>query len=233
MSMAWIKMLLEVTCFTLLNFFAYRTLIPHIIAVSDLPIEAAYFYSVGAFVLVPMFLWTAWNLSRNGEGIAIKRILINARVTKLSGKDWFWTIGTFLGLSMASALIAKVLMPKLGMDATPFFFQNMPLSPDMLWLLYWWPLFFFFNIFGEELFWRGYILPRQEQLNSKYAWAFNGFLWLVWHLPMGLDLVLAALPTIFILPAISQLRKTTTIAIIVHALFGAFGFLVLAFGLIH
>ena len=27
----------------------------------------------------------------------------------------------------------------------------------------------FFNIFGEEFWWRGYILPRQELVMGKYA----------------------------------------------------------------
>ena len=53
----------------------------------------------------------------------------------------------------------------------------------------------------------------------------------IWHLPMGLNLILSALPIFFILPAIVQIRKNTTISIIIHFVFGAFGFLALAFGL--
>ena len=50
---------------------------------------------------------------------------------------------------------------------------------------------------------------------------------------MGFDLVIAASPIFFILPAIVQIRKNTTIAIILHAVFGAFGFLALALGMVH
>lgn len=50
---------------------------------------------------------------------------------------------------------------------------------------------------------------------------------------MGLDLVFASGPIFFILPAIVQLRKNTTIAIVVHAVFGAFGFLALALNLVQ
>ena len=124
-------------------------------------------------------------------------------------------------------------MPKLGFDATPFFFQNMPLSKSNFWILYVWPLFFFFNIFGEEFLWRGYIQPRQELLNKKYTWLVHGILWAFWHLPMGLDLIFSALPILFILPAIVQIRKNTTVSIIIHFVFGAFGFLALALGFVH
>ena len=61
----------------------------------------------------------------------------------------------------------------------------------------------------------------------------HGLLWATWHLPMGLDLILASVPIFFILPAVVQLRGNTSIAIIVHTVFGAFGFLALALRAIH
>jgi len=124
-------------------------------------------------------------------------------------------------------------MPIFDLDASPFFFKNMPLSDEYFWILYIWPIFFFFNIFGEEFFWRGYIQPRQELLNGKLTWLVHGLLWAFWHLPMGFDLIMASIPIFFILPAVVQIRKNTTIAIIVHVVFGAFGFLALSLGLVH
>jgi membrane protease YdiL (CAAX protease family) len=151
----------------------------------------------------------------------------------MSKKDWIWTIFTFLLLCLASFLIAKVLMPQMGLDATPFFFRNMPLDSGRMWILYVWPLFFFFNIFGEEFLWRGYIQPRQELLHKKWTWFFQGIFWAVWHIPMGFDLIFASLPIFFILPAVVQIRQNTTIAIVVHAIFGEFGFLAISFGGVH
>jgi len=109
----------------------------------------------------------------------------------------------------------------------------MPLNDEHYWILYVWPAFFFFNIFGEEFFWRGYIQPRQELLTKNWTWFVHGILWACFHIPMGLDLVFAASPIFFILPAVVQIRKNTTIAIIVHAVFGAFGFLALSLGMVH
>jgi membrane protease YdiL (CAAX protease family) len=87
----------------------------------------------------------------------------------------------------------------------------MPLNDKYFWIIYVWPVFFFFNIFGEEFLWRGYIQPRQELLNKKFTWLVHGLLWARWHLPMGLDLIFSALPIFFILPAIVQIRKNTSV----------------------
>ncbi|MBN1849726.1 MAG: CPBP family intramembrane metalloprotease [Deltaproteobacteria bacterium] len=136
-------------------------------------------------------------------------------------------------MSFLSFLIAKIVLPILNLDAAPFFFKNMPLSDKYFWILYVWPIFFFFNIFGEEFLWRGYIQPRQELLNKKHTWLVHGLFWAFWHLPMGLDLIISAIPILFVLPAIVQIRKNTTISIIIHFVFGSFGFLALALGLVH
>jgi membrane protease YdiL (CAAX protease family) len=218
---------------TMLNFAACRWAIPFLEANTAWPVEIVYFISVGGMVLAPMFfvaLYLTWREIRPAGRAALSRRM---RVYKLSGRDWVWTLVTFVSLCIASFFIAKVLMPGLGLDATPFFFRNMPLDGDHLWILYTWPVFFFFNIFGEELYWRGYLQPRQELHLGKWTWLFHGLFWAVWHLPMGLDLVVASLPVFFILPAVVQRRCNTTIAIVVHAVFGAFGFLAIAFGGIH
>ena len=229
----WFELLLLFGIPTVFNFIACRLFIPLLSATPVFPIEVNYFRSVGGFVLMPMF-FAAICLSRREAGsYKLSPLLARMRVKNLSLADTFWTIATFLLLVLASYLIAKIIMPRMGMNAMPFFFQNMPLNEKNMWILYLWPLFFFFNIFGEEFFWRGYIQPRQELLNKKWTWLVHGLLWAFWHLPMGIDLIVASTPIFFILPAVVQIRKNTTIAIIVHFIFGAFGFLSLALGFVH
>ena len=41
-----------------------------------------------------------------------------------------------------------------------------------------------FNIGGEELWWRGYVLPRQELAFGRITWVVHGLLWSVFHLFM-------------------------------------------------
>jgi membrane protease YdiL (CAAX protease family) len=218
---------------TALNTFAFQVAIPAVNAWEVLPIEVTYFLCMGVLVLVPMFIWALHLSGREIGSFRARDILERMRVHRIKGQDWLWTTATFVALVSASFLIAKILMPQLGLDATPFFFGNMPLAPEHRWILAVWPAFFFFNIFGEEFLWRGYIQPRQELLTGKWTWLVHGLLWATWHLPMGLDLILASLPIFFILPAVVQVRRNTSIAIIVHVVFGAFGFLALALGAIH
>lgn len=218
---------------TILNSVACQFAIPYLDSKQILPIEVNYFLSVGLLVLAPMFFWALYLSGKDIGSSTVKDLLTRMRVKKISGSDWLWTIGTFIALSLASFLVAKIVMPKLGFDATPFFFQNMPLDNEHFWILYVWPLFFFFNIFGEEFLWRGYIQPRQELLTKKWTWLVHGLCWAFWHIPMGFDLIFAALPIFFILPAVVQVRRNTTIAIVVHAVFGGFGFLALALGAVH
>ncbi len=215
---------------TLLNYIACQIAIPYLGRNSSLPIEIVYFICVGGMVLVPMFFMAIFFSKKESASNNLRAIFERMRIKRLSKKDWVYTVASFVLLSLSSFLIAKILMPKLDMNATPFFFRNMPLSDENRWILYAWPIFFFFNIFGEEFYWRGYIQPRQELQLGKWTWLVHGIFWAVWHLPMGLDLVLASAPIFFFLPLVVQLRKNTSIAIVVHAVFGAFGFLALALG---
>jgi membrane protease YdiL (CAAX protease family) len=229
----WSDLILLFGIPTVLNYFASQIVIPFIDRQHIFPIEVTYFISVGLLVLVPMFFGAIYLSGQDIGSHNFKELLIRMRIKKPSFTDLIWTGCTFIFLVLTSFVIAKIIMPKLGFDATPFFFRNMPLNDDHLWILYIWPIFFFFNIFGEEFYWRGYIQPRQELLNKNWTWLVHGLLWAAWHLPMGLDLIFAATPIFFILPAVVQIRKNTTIAIIVHFIFGAFGFLSLSLGTIH
>ncbi|MGD2067932.1 MAG: CPBP family intramembrane metalloprotease [Gemmatimonadota bacterium] len=218
---------------TVLNAVACLVAIPLLDAWGRLPIEVSYFLSVGLLVLAPMFVGALVLSGREAGSYRLSVFLPRMRVRRIRSTDWTWIAASFAGLSLASFLIARILMPRLGMDAKPFFFRDMPLGREQMWLLAVWPVFFFFNIFGEEFLWRGYIQPRQELLTGRWTWLVHGLLWALWHTPMGLDLIVASLPIFFILPAMVQITENTSTAIVVHAAFGAFGFLALALGLLR
>lgn len=42
------------------------------------------------------------------------------------------------------------------------------------------------NIFGEEPWWRGYVLPRQELFFGRATWAVHGVFWSLFHLFIGM-----------------------------------------------
>jgi membrane protease YdiL (CAAX protease family) len=230
--LAWSGLLVLFGVPTLFNLVACQLAIPFLVTRLAWPSEAAYFAAVGILVLAPMFFAALYLGRRELKTSSAADLMARLRLRSLSAGDWIWTIGGFVGLCLASLALANWVLPLLDMPAKPFFFQNMPFDAGHRWLLVVWSLYFFFNIFGEELYWRGYILPRQEGLNGGWTWAVQGLLWAIWHLPMGVGVVVSTLPTLFILPAIAQIRKNTAITLIIHAVFGAMGFLTLAFGLI-
>ena len=231
--LTWSRLVLLFGIPALLNEIACAAAIPFLHNNTSLPIEICYFLSVGLLVLVPMFFGALWLSGKDTGSYKLSVLLERMRIRKLSAPDVMWTIGGFVFLSLTSFLIAKIILPMINIDAAPFFFKNMPLKNGYMYILYVWPLFFFFNIFGEEFLWRGYIQPRQELLNGKWTWLVHGLFWAGFHIPMGFDLMLSASPIFFILPAIVQLRKNTSISIIIHFVFGAFGFLALALGAVR
>jgi membrane protease YdiL (CAAX protease family) len=91
-------------------------------------------------------------------------------------------------------------------------------------------LYLFFNIFGEELLWRGFLLPIQEVYFKKYAWFLNGIFWLAFHLLFGIS-VFIMLPLLFILPYLVQRQKNTWVGIIIHSFTGLIGFFSLINGI--
>jgi membrane protease YdiL (CAAX protease family) len=55
------------------------------------------------------------------------------------------------------------LCAALGLNSAPPFARNVqPLTSDRLWLLGLWAAYWPINIFGENLVWRGILLPWEE-----------------------------------------------------------------------
>ena len=75
----------------------------------------------------------------------------------------------------------------------------------------------FFNIFGEEFWYRGWMLPRQEIAFGKYAWLVNGLMFNFQHIYMAWSLI-AMLPGSLIVAYIVQRRKKTWMSVIFHGL---------------
>jgi membrane protease YdiL (CAAX protease family) len=86
----------------------------------------------------------------------------------------------------------------------------------------------FFNIAGEEFWWRGYLLPRQELTHGRWAWLVQGLLWTLFHVFKWWD-VIGLLPVCLIITFSAQRMKNNWPAFIAHYLVNGMGFvLVLA-----
>ncbi len=186
---------------------------------------------------------------RDGYAGSWPEIKARFRLSRMTGKDWLWAIAalllTFLSIGAIQQFTAIPLIKALPGITPPDFFPpwNKPgiafdvgLYTDYIGV----PIkgnwgvaalvlvMFFFNIFGEELWWRGYILPRQEKAHGAWAWLVNGMLWLLWHVAFYPRQVFALLPICLAVPFVAQRRRNTWAAIVIHLQNGVFQLLVLA-----
>jgi membrane protease YdiL (CAAX protease family) len=158
------------------------------------------------------------------------------RLLPMTLTDWLWVVAGIVaylslgGLNYTSQLLISAFPAIAPPDFFPAWLNPMTAYDLALWadyigaplkgnwgvaLLYF--VMFFFNIFGEELWWRGYILPRQEQAHGRWSWVIHGLLWWLWHLTFYPWQVFALLPICLMIPFIAQRRQNTWPAIIIHS----------------
>lgn len=84
------------------------------------------------------------------------------------------------------------------------------------WLLFFMAVIaFYFNIVGEEFWWRGYILPRQELAFGSWVWLVHGVLWALIHVFKWWD-VIGLLPGCIFLSFVVWRFKNNTIGFVMH-----------------
>jgi membrane protease YdiL (CAAX protease family) len=143
--------------------------------------------------------------------------------------DTIWTIVGLFVISIASAailILARYVDP--GFQPSPWFLAR---SPGWhAWVFAAWIPLFVTNILGEELCWRGYVLPRQEVALGRAACLANGIPWCLFHWSFGWPILVMLLPITLLLPWIVQRRRNTWVGIIIHAIFNAAGFVFVTSG---
>jgi membrane protease YdiL (CAAX protease family) len=142
-------------------------------------------------MLVAAFVWHRLE----GRPFTWPSIRDRMRLQQPTARDWLWTLGLVLVTIFAGGLWGPVAALFSGIqfytppaefvavmtglrDGT---FGGMDMSGR-------WDIFalmavclIVFNIFGEELWWRGIILPRQELVFGKWTWLLHGMLWNLFH----------------------------------------------------
>ena len=166
-----------------------------------------------------------------------RRLWLNVPLDPKTGvpqrRLWLWLIPIVI-LSLASqqtygvalknlwVWILPLLAPPPGYDPFELLFASPELKAQLAGAWGFYGLFlvmFVFNILGEELFFRGVLLPKMEGAFGKWDWVVNGVLMGAyhWHQPWmipGAALVVG--PLLFSLP--SRRFRSTWLAIIVHSL---------------
>lgn len=165
------------------------------------------------------------------------------RLRRMKQPDWLWilvvllgTLGAYFGLAFTSRWLAAIpiFAPH---TAFPEDMVTGELIPGELFGMQlqgqWWIAIVYFvgwllNIFGEEFWYRGWMLPRQELAFGKLAWLVNAsmFTFQHWLQPWNF---LTILPGALLAVYVVQRQGNTWITIIQHGLsnFILFGFVLL------
>ena len=143
------------------------------------------------------------------------------RLFGLDRRGWKWTFGgliTQILLSLVATVLAGQVYDLLKFTPPDIYpsgpITNLPLMAFVL----------FMNIMSEELWWRGYILPRQEKQHGRYAWVIHGVLWASFHI-FKWWAVPFMLFTTWIIPLVTQRIGNTTPGIIIHLVINGLGIL--------
>jgi membrane protease YdiL (CAAX protease family) len=178
-------------------------------------------------------------LKREQHELTFKILKEKLNLRPLSKRDLIWTLIGILAISVFSMLIMKGLTKlselypeKISSSFSPPFLEFHVLDKSQYWIYLIWIPFFVFNIFGEELLWRGFILPRQNLNTNTANWTLNSLGWLLFHLAFGWKLVILLLPILIINPFIVQKTKNTWTGILIHGLINGSGFLLITLGVI-
>lgn len=169
----------------------------------------------------------AWNISSFKSRMQLK---------PLNKADWLWVVGIII-ISSIIMMIGTPAMDKLAQ--TPFFappdFFPAEINPNKTsiagymmdyklsgeyWIIIAYFAGWFFNIFGEELLWRGIILPRQTIKYGSKAWIIHGLMWGLWHFFWKWQLI-TLLPFALLFSYVAYKRKNTWIGIIAHGTINA------------
>lgn len=173
------------------------------------------------------------------------------RLGSMSGKGWLITVGATILILILEDLLtpAQHLLASIPLFAPPDWLAapfnplksfELPLTHFMDTELagqHWIPVAYvpclLANILGEELLWRGYLLPRQELAFGKWAWLVNGLCWIVlFHMFMPW-IFLTIIPTMVLVPWLAQRQQSTVIAIVIHGTGNTLLLALLIAGVLH
>ena len=151
---------------------------------------------------------------------------------------WLWTFAGLIVAFGATMLFAPLVeaylgLPLVTLPAETLSFRNSMQAgfPEIAlsgrWGVFLWLVFSLtvLNIGGEELLWRGIILPRQEVVFGRWAWAVNGILWNLFHAGRydTLGFMVIFFPLTLTLAYVAQRTRSTWSGIVMHLTFNTIG----------
>ncbi len=131
-----------------------------------------YWFLIGGLgVFFPLII-LAWILLIKKDAFKNRRWGVSRLFFRgMNKSDWFWTIGSIMVIGLLSAALLKGLQIVYGpINHNPPFMRFIPPESRQLEFLALWFPYWILNIMGEEILWRGVMLPRQEMVLGRLAW---------------------------------------------------------------
>lgn len=185
---------------------------------------------IGGSLVMLSLLIAAWiGFLREGHPVSWAAFAARFRINRMDRRTWLWTVGSmvvYVLLVVAANNIAPMLFKAVGFTppietAEPWGLSALPLVIIGLAL----------NILGEEIWWRGYVLPRQEKQFGQLAWLWHGVMWAFFHYFKWWTIP-ALLFVCPVVPFVAQKTKNTIPGIISHLLVNGLGIVVTVIGLL-
>jgi len=226
---------------TLTMILAYYVLMPGLIKGGFLPYSAQ---CIALLVpLTGLLLAGLVGYRLEGRRLSWRAIAARFRWHRMDGRAWLWTLGVwalqlaiwFVLQKLSAWLIAQGFMPV--PEGLPAFLD--PRTTDSVAALEQatgglqgnWGFalmsmaLLIVNIAGEEVWWRGYVLPRQELAFGKWTWLVHGLMWTGFHAFKWWDLV-SLLPLCLGLSYVTHRLRNNSTGFVIHTLQKADFFLV-------
>src|SRR5215216_5861133 len=186
------------------------------------------------FVLVVVLVYRErgslrWSVLKDALWLHSPR---SPRTGRVGGRLWLVVIPFVLLFAAEGAIpILSVIPPVASHDFAVFLGSNAGqafMSGNWVWFAVIVVLFVFNTALGEELLFRGLLLPRMQGAFGRFDWVANGFLFAVYHLHEPW-VIPSSLVDIFALSYPSRRYRSALIGIIVHSSQSVFFFVPLLF----
>lgn len=190
------------------------------------------------FLLIYAIIIGKLEQSKSGWNGLIERW----NLKKMQKKDWLWTffliavifLGYFSLANTGDWIIEKFpfLSPPKGFELirTENSFFGLPLKGNW-WVLILHIVILVINVFGEELFFRGILFPKQKLIHKKYTWIVHGLCYHLFHMFYPWDF-LRILPESLAYGFVVQKTNNTWPGIIAHFMFNALGLIGTIYGIL-
>ena len=207
--------------------------IPFLSEVAGLESIIFWFICGGLGVFTPLIIAGVMMLRKEGSKFTKETFVERLRFRPMTRRDWRYSLLALvvIGLLTSGIMIAMQVLFS-DFNHTPSFMTLDPLSPERYWLLLAWFPYWLLNIGGEEFFWRGVLLPRQEKTFEDKTWILHGTGWAIFHIAFGWQLLVMLLPLLYIEPYVVQKTQNTWTGVFLHGVINGPSFIAIALGII-